>query len=128
LVLGQPGVLAAKLREFAGKLIKERRRSSRAYRKAPQVMAHSEEQAKRWLADGLKAAGLRPGDLPGLTGSDPRKLALAELLWKRTTVSQERIAEKLSMRSAANVSQQLRRFNRAEMNALLPAEMQNLLK
>jgi len=42
-----------------------------------------------------------------LKGSDPRKLALAELLWKRTTVSQEWIAEKLAMRRAANVSQQL---------------------
>ena len=68
------------------------------------------------------------GDLPGLKGSDPRKLALAELLWKQTTVSQEWIAEKLSMRSAANVSQQLRRFNREKTNAKLPPEMQNLLK
>ena len=53
---------------------------------------------------------------------------LAELLWKRTTVSQEWIAEKLSMRSAANVSQQLRRFDRAKANAKLPMELQNLLK
>jgi hypothetical protein len=30
--------------------------------------------------------------LAGLKGSDPRKLALAELLWKQTTVSQEWIA------------------------------------
>ena len=49
-------------------------------------MAHSEEQARRWLTEGLKAAGLVAKDLPGLKGSDPRKLALAELLWKRTTV------------------------------------------
>jgi hypothetical protein len=110
------------------KLMKERKRSSRAYRKTPQVTAHGEEQAKRWLAEGLKAAGLMARDLPGLKGSDPRKLALAELLWKQTTVSQEWIAEKLSMRSAANVSQQLRRFNRVKTNAKLPPEMQDLLK
>jgi putative transposase len=67
-------------------------------------------------------------DLPGLKGSDPRKLALAELLWKRTTVSQEWIAENLSMRSAANVSQQLRRFDRVKTNAKLPPDMQSLLK
>jgi len=119
---------AGKLRELSKKLIKERHRSSRAYRKTPQVTAHSEEQAKRWLADGLKAAGLMAGDLPALKGSDPRKLALAELLWKRTTVSQEWIAERLSMRSAANVSQQLRRLNRATTKAKLPPEMRNLLK
>jgi hypothetical protein len=84
--------------------MKKRKRSSRAYRRTPQVMAHSEEQARRWLTEGLKAAGLVAKDLPGMKGSDPRKLALAELLWKRTTISQEWIAENLSMRSAANVS------------------------
>ena len=119
---------AGKLRKLSEKLMKERKRSSRAYRKTPQVTAHGEEQAKRWLADGLKAAGLMAKDLSALKGSDLRKLALAELLWKRTTVSQEWIAEKLSMRSAANVSQQLRRFDRAKANAKLPMELQNLLK
>jgi hypothetical protein len=34
----------------------------------------------------------------------------------------------LSMRSAANVSQQLRRFDRAKANAKLPMELQSLLK
>ena len=67
------------------------------------------------LVAGLNAAGLVAKDLPSLKGSDPRKLALAELLWKRTTVSQEWISQKLSMRSAPNVSQQLRRFNRAKI-------------
>ena len=61
-------------------------------------------------------------------GSAPQKLALAELLWKRTTVSQEWIAQKLAMRSAANVSQQLRRFDRAKANAKLPPEMRRFLK
>jgi len=119
---------AGKLRKLSEKLMKERKRSSRAYRKTPQVTAHGEEQAKRWLAAGLKAAGLMAKDLSALKGSDLRKLALAELLWKRTTVSQEWIAEKLSMRSAANVSQQLRRFDRAKANAKLPMELQSLLK
>ena len=109
-------------------MIHERKRSSRAYRRTPQVTAHGEEQAERWLAAGLKAAGLVAKDLPGLKGSDPRKLALAELLWKRTTVSQEWIAEKLSMRSAANVSQQLRRFNRVKTQFKLPSGMQAFLK
>jgi hypothetical protein len=66
-------------------------------------------------------------NLPSLKGSDPRKLALAELLWKRTTVSQEWIAKKLSMRSAANVSQQLRRFNRVKTQSKLSPEMRTFL-
>ncbi len=97
-------------------------------KRSPQATAHSEEQAGRWLEEGLKAAGLIERDLPGLKGSDPRKLAMAELLWKQTTVSQEWIDEKLSMRSAANVSQQLRRFNQAKMQAMLSPEMQAFLK
>ncbi len=119
---------AGKLRKISEKLMKKRKRSSRAYRRTPQVMAHSEEQARRWLTEGLKAAGLVAKDLPGLKGSDPRKLALAEMLWKRTTVSQEWIAENLSMRSAANVSQQFRRFDRVKTNAKLPPDLQSLLK
>jgi REP element-mobilizing transposase RayT len=118
---------AEKLRRISEKLIKEKRRSSRAYRKTPQVTAHSEEQAERWLAEGLQVAGLVAKDLPGLKGSDPRKLALAELLWKRTAVSQEWIAKKLSMRSAANVSQQLRRFNRVKTQSKLSPQIQTFL-
>ena len=73
-------------------------------------------------------ANLAPEDPPGLKGSDPRKMAMAEFPWKRTTVSQEWIAEKLSMRSAANVSQQLRRFNRVRTTAKLTSEMKKFLK
>jgi putative transposase len=118
---------AGKLRVLSEKLIKERTRMTRAYRRAPQVTAHSEEQAERWLIDGLKAAGLAANDLAGLKGSDPRKLALAELLWKQTTVSQEWIAERLSMRSAANVSQQLRRFDRGKTLGKVPPGMRSFL-
>lgn len=74
-----------------------------------------------------QVAGLVGKDLPGLKGSDPRKLALAELLWKRTTVSQEWIAEKLSMRSAANVSQHLRRLDRVKTRSKLSPEMLTFL-
>ena len=43
---------AGKLRELSDKLTKERTRMSRAYRKAPQLTAHSEEQARRgWQRD-----------------------------------------------------------------------------
>jgi putative transposase len=119
---------AQRLLNLSEKLMKEQTRSSRAYRRTPQTTAHGEEQAERWVAKGLKAAGLVPQDLAGLKGSDLRKLAMAELLWKRTTVSQEWIANKLSMRSAANVSQQLRRFQRGKANAKLSHAMQEFLK
>ena len=46
------------------------------------------EQAERWLRDGLRPAGLDQRQLERSPGSDPRKIALAQLLWRRTTVSQ----------------------------------------
>ncbi|HUF60613.1 MAG TPA: transposase [Verrucomicrobiales bacterium] len=56
-------------------------------------------------------------------GSDPRKLALADLLWRRTVVSQEWIARKLAMRSAANVSQQLRKLDGKNLYQRLPTPL-----
>jgi hypothetical protein len=119
---------AEKLRQLSAQVMGERTRKSRAYHKPREVQAHSEEQAERWLAEGLRAAGIDPADLHGLKGSDPRKLALADLLWKRTTVSQEWIAGKLAMRSAANVSQQLRRLDRKQLPARLPSGLKAFLE
>ena len=95
--------------------------------RAPQVIAHGEDQAERWLKEGLLASGLVPDDLAGLKGSDPRKLALADLLWRRTTVSQEWIAAKLSMGGAANVSQQLRRRKNEKGKVKLPPKLKHFL-
>jgi hypothetical protein len=81
----------------------------RAYRSGGVRRTHDRRQAERWIEGGLAAAGLRAEELAGLPGSDPRKVALARLLWQRTTESQQWIAERLQMRSAANVSQQIRR-------------------
>ena len=77
-------------------------------------------QAQRLLDGGLAAAGLSPRELASLPGSDVRKVALANLLLKRTIASQSWIADKLAMRSAANVSQQVRRY-RAQRSRLPPA-------
>jgi hypothetical protein len=42
------------------------------------------------------------------------KAALAKLLWERTTVSQPWLAKHLHMRSAANVSQVLKRYTQVK--------------
>ena len=80
----------------------------------------------RVLAGRGPEGGGSAGELPRL-GSDLRKL-WAELLWKRTTVSQEWIAGKLRMCGAANVSQQPRRFNRVKPQAKLSHAMRAFLK
>ncbi len=82
---------------------------SRAYSRTAERRAHGLQQAERWVQEGLAAAGLAEVDLAGLKGTDPRKVALADLLWRHTTVSQGWLAEKLHLQSAGNVSQLLRR-------------------
>ncbi len=97
-------------------------------RRSAEQRSHGQAQAESWLRRGLMAAGLQAEDLAGLPGSDPRKLALADLLWKRTTVGQGWIAERLGMRSAANVSQQLRRLDHRDLEKRLSKRMKRFLK
>ena len=59
-----------------------------------------------------------------------RKAVLADHLWRHTTVSQTWLAEKLHLRSAANVSQVLRRTAPAVLKnkRSLPAALREFLK
>lgn len=115
------------MRKLADAALTNRAPKSRSYRADPHVASHGQQQAEAWLQQGLKAAGLKPAEAARLKGSDPRKLLLADLLWRRTTVTQEWLAEKLAMKSAANVSQQLRRFDRKKVRAQAPAEFLKFL-
>jgi hypothetical protein len=91
------------------------------------VREHGERQAEVWLNAGLKAGGLKEADLMGLKGSDPRKMLLADLLWRRAVVSQEWLAEKLEMKAAANVSQKLRRLDGKAALKKIPDELKHFL-
>jgi REP element-mobilizing transposase RayT len=115
------------LRKLAQAAVTTRQPKSRGYRSNPHVRAHGEQQAEEWLSAGLQAAEMTAEDLHSLKGSDPRKLLLADLLWRRTTVSQEWLAQRLAMRSAANVSQQLRRFDRRLAMARVPKLLRDFL-
>ena len=115
------------MRKLADASITNRAPKSRSYRSNPHVASHGQQQAEAWLRQGLKAASLKPAEVTRLKGSDPRKLLLADLLWRRTTVTQEWLAEKLAMKSAANVSQQLRRLDRKKVRAQAPKELLHFL-
>jgi hypothetical protein len=67
-----------------------------------------EAAAKRLLACGLEALGLAPADLRRPPKGDERKAALAAVPRARTTVSNIRIAEALSMGHASRVTQCLK--------------------
>ena len=100
--------------EFAERMLKVgeavlKRKRHRSYRGSLENRAHGEHEARRLLKEGLEAAGLEAGELGELKGSDGRKVAIARVIRQRTTASMSWLAEELSMRSATNVSQQLRR-------------------
>ena len=108
------------MRKLAVRVLKKKAPQSRAYANNALVQEHSERQAEAWLRAGLKAAGLKSAELERVKGSDVRKVLLADLLWRQTVVSQEWLAEKLRMKSAPNVSQQLRRLDRSEALQRVP--------
>ena len=119
---------AERMRKVAEAALKQKSPRSRAYEKDRLVQEHGERQAQAWLARGLKAAGIKATDLESVKGSDERKGLLADLLWRRTVVSQEWLAEKLRMRSAANVSQQLRRLDRKRALGRVPEALRIFLE
>jgi putative transposase len=111
--------------EFAkGKLSKKK---SRAYRSSEEGRTHQHAEAERILKEGLAAAGLTTGDLEKSMGSEARKVALAKLIREQTTVSQTWIATHLHMKSAANVSQQIKRAKVSSRGKSLPLELRDYI-
>lgn len=115
---------AEKALELVGRRVQARR--NRTYRSGAVVQAHDEREAEKLLREGLAAAGLTESALGDLPGSDPRKAALACLILERTVARQDWIADRLAMRSAANVSQQVRRYRIKERK--LPERLVAYLK
>ena len=73
---------------------------------------HARVSATDLIGQGLKALELSEDQLKASKGSEPRKVSLAWAIARSTTMNQSWIAERLNMGSAANVSQQVRRFER----------------
>jgi REP element-mobilizing transposase RayT len=100
---------------------------SPSYQRSIQNLAHGEQQAEQWIAEGLKIAALDATQLLALVGSDVRKVALAKLVWEKTTVSQGWIATRLAMGSPANVSQALRRMSWKQLEKKLSPELSEFI-
>ncbi len=90
----------------------------RSARSTQEKRAHGELVARELLEEGLRRAKLTREELPALPGSDLRKVALASAIWEQTIVSMAWLAEHLAMRSAANASQQIRRYRLAQAKPL----------
>jgi REP-associated tyrosine transposase len=87
-------------------------RRSRNHPAASIQRRHDEKEAERIVKEGLARFELKDHDLEGLKGSDRRKLEIAAQVRSNTSVPLAWISERLHMRSPANVSQQIRRFQR----------------
>ncbi len=70
----------------------------------PILAAHNEEQSVRLIARGLKAVGLAAGDLQAAAKGDPRQIAIAAGVKRRTIMQNEWISRRLEMGAAARVS------------------------
>jgi REP element-mobilizing transposase RayT len=104
-----------------------RRRVNRTYRSSLERKAHDVSRAEQLLQQGLRAARLTAQEIRRLRGSDPRKVAIALAISKQTLVPQNWLAERLAMKSPANVSQQLRRYTVDRKRSDLPLSLQKWL-
>jgi hypothetical protein len=66
--------------------------------------SHGEDEAARMLREGLAALGLSESDLALLPKGDPRKVALASAMPKRTIVPNEWIAKHLHLGHVSRAS------------------------
>ena len=92
-----------------------RRPLNRTYRSESQHRANSQRQGETLLVNALRRQRLSRADLARLSGADSSKVPIAVELWQTTTASQAWIADQLHMKSAANVSQILRRNKSADV-------------
>ena len=66
---------------------------------------------------------VRADELAGHRCTEPRKVLLAGLLWKKTTMSQSWIAEHLGMKNAANVSRVIHRMDLLRIEKKVPTKL-----
>jgi REP element-mobilizing transposase RayT len=97
-----------KLLDLAAKGFKQLRHRNR--RSTHQWRDHAQSSATDLIRQGFNVLELSEVQLKTTKGSEPRKVSLAWAIARSTTLSQSWIADRLHMRSAANVSQQVRRF------------------
>jgi hypothetical protein len=97
-------------------------RRNRNYQSAQMGRDHGQGEAEKIVQQGLERFGLSEIDLESLPGSDPRKVSIAGFIHQSTITPQGWTAERLQMKSAANVSQLLSRAKKAGKPKIKPAK------
>lgn len=108
------GGLCLGAQEFAEKLLKLAPPNLTSWKARPDrstlvLKAHHEMQAEQWLQEGREGLEWGMKEFQTLQSIDAWEAALAQVLWRKTTVSQTWLGERLGMSSAANVRQVLKR-------------------
>jgi len=85
---------------------------NRNYRSSRQGRERREDEAKAMLHQGCKFFRLNCDEVRGLRRGDLRRVAIAWAIHRRSCVPQSWIAQELNLSSPANVSQQVRRFEK----------------
>jgi len=91
-----------------------RRGGNRTYAASEAMRDRSERRAERILSEARRHFGKTEAELARTVRGDLSRAAVAARLFEETTVSQAWISEKLGMKSAPNVCQQIRRFRCTE--------------
>jgi len=91
-------------------LSKKGKRKSRDYQSSPMERSHTERRANQIVKEGLKHYGQTLRELRGTRRGDWKRSSVAWAITRETTVPHAWISEKLNLSSAANASQQVRRF------------------
>ncbi|MFM8831397.1 MAG: transposase [Spartobacteria bacterium] len=118
---------------FAEKLMKRgevaigRKRKARGYDASLERKAHGEQSALALLEEGLRLAKISKDALAGYRCTEPRKVLLAVLLWKKTTVSQAWIAEHLGMKNSANVSRVIHRMDLSRLEEKVSEDLRRFV-
>jgi len=88
---------------------------SAPYKGEGQLGDHREREAERIFDAGVRHFGLKNSQratFASMPRGDLRNVAIAWMLWRKTSMRQKWIADRLALRSAANVSQRVRLFDR----------------
>ena len=105
-----------------------RKTGARGYRSAPEVKEHGAQGAEQLLREALAALQAKEAAIKDWPRDDARKLALAILLRKHTTVPGAWIAKRLSLGSAANVSQRVRTADPDRILKAIPAALRQMVR
>ena len=86
---------------------------------------HEEAEAEQIVRDGMGCLQMSAAELKMTAGSDPKKVVIAKAVHEKTAVSRRWTAARLEMKSAMNVSQQIKRLKTGKLN--LPKEAKRWL-